>query len=223
VASALTFAKTDGMASPRPAFARDSATADYYDKRADEYDQWYLGEGQYADRDRPGWSAEVDRLVQLVSQLAPARTLDVACGSGFLTRHLRGVVVGVDQSAKMVALAQSRLPQGVAIVADALHLPFADYAFDRVITGHFYGHLPPDERHAFLAEARRLAGELIVIDSAWRAGIEAEQWQERVLNDGSQHRVYKRYLSGQQLADELGGQTLLDGTWFSAARVRFRL
>jgi hypothetical protein len=31
-------------------------------------------------------------------------------------------------------------------------------------------------------------------------------------------RVYKRYLSGHQLADELGGQTLLDGTWFSAAQ-----
>ncbi|WP_414686788.1 methyltransferase domain-containing protein [Mycobacterium sp.] len=43
----------------------------------------------------------------------------MACGSGFLTRHLRGVVVGVDQSAKMVALTQSRLPQGVAMVADA--------------------------------------------------------------------------------------------------------
>jgi hypothetical protein len=61
---------------------------------------------------------------------------------------------------------------------------------------------------------------LIVIDSAWRPGIEPDQWQERVLNDGSRHRVYKRYLSGQRLADELGGQTLLDGTWFSAAQVR---
>lgn len=49
--------------------------------------------------------------------LRPARTLDVACGSGFLTRHLRGVVVGLDQSAAMVALAQSRLPHGVALVA----------------------------------------------------------------------------------------------------------
>ena len=176
----------------QPAFARDSATADYYDQRADEYDEWYLGEGQYAQRDRPGWSAEVDRLVHLVSRLPPARTLDVACGNAFLTRHLRGVVVGVDQSARMVALAQSRLPQGVAIVADALDLPFADKSFDRVITGHFYGHLPPDERPAFLAEARRLAAELIVIDSAWRPGIEPEQWQERVLNDGSRHRVYKR-------------------------------
>jgi ubiquinone/menaquinone biosynthesis C-methylase UbiE len=209
------------MAFIRPAFARDSATADYYDKRADEYDEWYLGVGQYAQRDRPGWSAEVDHLVHLISQLPPARTLDVACGSGFLTRHLRGVVVGVDQSAKMVALAQSRLPQGVAIVGDALHLPFTDDAFDRLITGHFYGHLPPDERHAFLTEARRLAGELIVIDSAWRPGIAPEQWQERELNDGSRHRVYKRYLSGQQLADELGGQPLLDGTWFSAAHVRW--
>jgi hypothetical protein len=89
-------------------------------------------------------------------------------------------------------------------VAYALDLPFGDRAFDRVITGHFCGHLPPDERHAFLAEARRLAGELIVIDSAWRPGIEPEQWQERVLNDGSRHRVYKRYVSGQRLADELG-------------------
>jgi SAM-dependent methyltransferase len=209
------------MASPQPAFAHDSATAAYYDRRADEYDEWYLGQGQYAERDRPGWSAEVQRLVRLVSQLPLARTLDVACGSGFLTRHLRGVVVGVDRSAKMVALAQSRLPQGVALVADALELPFADNAFDRVLTGHFYGHLPPDERHAFLAEACRLAGELIVIDSAWRPGVDPEQWQERVLNDGSRHRVYKRYLSGQQLADELGGHPLLDGTWFAAAHVRW--
>jgi ubiquinone/menaquinone biosynthesis C-methylase UbiE len=121
----------------------------------------------------------------------------------------------------MVGLAQSRLPQGVAVVADALSLPFADRTFDRVLTGHFYGHLPADEREAFLVEARRLADELIVIDSALRAGIEPEQWQERILNDGSRHRVYKRYLTGPQLADELGGQALFDGTWFVAAQVRW--
>jgi len=38
-----------------------------------------------------------------------------------------------------------------------------------------------------------------------------------VLNDGSRHRVYKRYLTGQQLADELDGEMLLSGTWFAAA------
>lgn len=104
-------------------------------------------------------------------------------------------------------------------MAYALALPFADRAFDRVLTGHFYGHLPPPERAAFLAEARRVASELVVIDSALRPDVEPEQWQERVLNDGSRHRVYKRYLSAAQLARELGGEAVLDGAWFVAARV----
>lgn len=204
---------------PDPSFARDPATAMYYDQRAPEYDEWYLGKGRFADRDRPGWRDEVERLISQVASLPAARTLDVACGSGFLTRHLRaGLVVGLDQSRAMVALAQTRLPAGLAIVGDALDLPFPDGAFDRVLTGHFYGHLPPTERVAFLAEARRVADELIVIDSALRQAVAPEQWQERVLNDGSRHQVYKRYLIGQLLANELGGDVLLDGTWFVAAR-----
>ena len=170
-----------------PSFARDAATAAYYDQRAAEYDEWYLGEGRFAQRDRPGWEQEVAALVELVRSLPQARTLDVACGSGFLTRHLRGVVVGLDQSPAMVRLAQSRLPHGVAVGGEALDLPFADGAFDRVLTGHFYGHLPPDERAAFLAEARRVGEELVVVDSALRDGIDAEQTQERILNDGSRH------------------------------------
>jgi SAM-dependent methyltransferase len=205
------------MTSRLPAFARDRGTATYYDQRAHEYDDWYTGDGGFAARERPGWDAAVEEIVALVGALPAARTLDVACGSGFLTRHLRGLVVGIDQSPAMVAVAQSRLPHAVAMVGDALSLPFADGAFDRVLTGHFYGHLPPDERARFLTEAGRVAGELVVIDSAVRDGVEAEQWQERILNDGSRHEVFKRYLTGQQLADEIGGRVLLDGAWFVAA------
>lgn len=208
------------------AFARDPETADYYDRRAPEYDEWYEGTGRFAERDRPGWSAEVERLVEFVADLTPARTLDIACGSGFLTRHLRGVIVGLDQSRAMVGLTKTRLPNGLALVGDALKLPFADGAFDRVLTGHFYGHLAAAERSVFLAEARRVAGELVVIDSALRPGVEAEQWQERVLNDGSAHRVFKRYLSADQLAAEIGGEVggevAFDGAWFVAARAATR-
>lgn len=203
-----------------PAFARDAATAVYYDQRAAEYDEWYLGQGQFASRDRPGWHTEVEQLVELVGGLPTARTLDVACGSGFLTRHLTGLVVGLDQSPAMIELTQSRLPDGVALIGDALDLPFAAGSFDRVLTAHFYGHLPSAERTQFLAEAHRVARELIVIDSAERPGVESEQWQQRMLNDGSRHQVYKRYLSGQQLCDEVGGELLLDGDWFVAARSR---
>lgn len=170
------------------AFVTDAATARYYEQRAAEYDQWYTG------------------------------TLDVACGTGFLTRHLRGFVLGVDQSRAMVSIARSRLQHGSALVADALHLPVADTSFDRVFTAHFYGHLPPSEQSAFFTEARRIARELIVVDSALRAEVAPEEWQQRVLNDGSSHHVYKRYLTGDVLADEIGGDVLLQGTWFVAGR-----
>jgi demethylmenaquinone methyltransferase/2-methoxy-6-polyprenyl-1,4-benzoquinol methylase len=205
------------------AFARDAATHAYYDARAAEYDEWYDGTGRFAQPERPGWAEEVRALVALVAALPPARTLDVACGTGYLTRHLRGLAVGLDQSPAMVAVAQGRLPGGVALVGDALALPFADGAFDRVLTGHFYGHLVPEERAAFLAQARRVAPELVVIDSAPRAGRDAEGWEERVLNDGSRHRVFKRFLTAAELLEELGeaggtGEALLDGRWFCAVR-----
>lgn len=124
---------------PRVSFARDRATAAYYERRAGEYDDWYTGTGLFADRERPGWDEEVKRLIGLTAGLPAARTLDVACGTGFLTRHLRGLVVGIDQSPAMVAVAQSRLPDGLALIGDALRLPFADGSFQRIFTGHFYG------------------------------------------------------------------------------------
>jgi SAM-dependent methyltransferase len=190
----------------------------YYDRRAHEYDDWWLGRGLFAGRPRPGWSEEVDELISVIGALPQARTLDVACGTGFLTRELRGFVVGLDQSPSMVEIAQSRLPEGVAVVGDSLALPFAPGSFDRLFTGHFYGHLPPDERAVFLGEAARVARELVVVDSALRPGVEAEGFQERVLLDGSRHRVFKRYLRADQLAAELGGEPLYAGSWFVAAR-----
>ena len=201
-----------------PTFATDPATARYYDRRAAEYDDWYQGTGLFTDRARPGWEAEVARLTASVGELVAARTLDVACGTGYLTRHLRGFVVGLDQSTAMVEIAQSRLPDGLALVGDALSLPFGKGAFDRVFTAHFYGHLGPAERDRFLGEARRVAGELVVVDSGERDGVAREQWQERTLGDGSRHRVYKRYLSAEGLAAEIGGEPVLDGQWFVAAR-----
>jgi SAM-dependent methyltransferase len=187
----------------------------YYDARAGEYDDWWLGRGLYADRDRPGWHEEVERLCEVVAGLSPARVLDVACGTGFLTRHLRGEVVAIDQSPAMVEVASARLPGARIVQGDAVPLPFADGELDRVFTGHFYGHLLAGERERFTAEARRVAGELVVVDSALHDGVEPEEWQERLLKDGTRHRVYKRYFRGRELAEELGGGDVLhDGRWF---------
>jgi demethylmenaquinone methyltransferase/2-methoxy-6-polyprenyl-1,4-benzoquinol methylase len=189
----------------------------YYDRRAGEYDDWWLGRGLYAERDRPGWADEVDHLTAVVASLPPARVLDVACGTGFLSRHLRGEVAGIDQSPAMVAIAAERVPRAQIARGDAVPLPFADGAFDRVFTSHFYGHLQGDERTAFVAEARRVGAEIVVVDSALRDGVDPDEWQERLLTDGSRHRVYKRYFTAAGLAEELGGgKVLMAGRWFVA-------
>jgi ubiquinone/menaquinone biosynthesis C-methylase UbiE len=191
----------------------------YYDRRASEYDEWYRGIGQYAERDRPGWHDEVDALAGALAALPSARTLDVACGTGFLTRHLPGEVVGLDQSESMLDEARRQAPNAEFVQGDALDLPFEDGSFGRVFTGHFYGHLEGADRERFLTEARRLAPELVIVDSALREDVEPVERQERILNDGSRWEVYKRYFEPDALAEELGGgETLHAGRWFVAVR-----
>src|SRR5215210_4670274 len=106
----------------------------YYGERALEYDDWWLGTGLFAERDRPGWSEELEELAAVVGALAPARTLDVACGTGMLTRHLRGDVVGLDRSEAMLAVASQRLPGARFVQGDAVPLPFGDAEFERLFT-----------------------------------------------------------------------------------------
>jgi len=206
-----------GVHSPAMTFVFDEAMRSYYDRRASEYDDWWLGTGQFAQRDRPGWADEVAQLVAVVAALPPARVLDVACGTGFLSAHLAGEVVALDQSTAMLQIAGERLPGVRVLCGEAVPLPFHDGEFDRVFTSHFYGHLRGDERTDFLAEARRVAPQLVVVDSALREDVQPEEWQERVLDDGSRHRVYKRFFRASDLAEELGGATVLhDGRWFVA-------
>jgi ubiquinone/menaquinone biosynthesis C-methylase UbiE len=189
----------------------------YYDGRARDYDDWWLGTGKFEERVRPGWFEEVEELTRVVNRLSAVHVIDVACGTGYLTRHLRGDVVALDQSQAMLEIAAKRLPHARLVHADAVPLPFADGEFDRAFTGHFYGHLLAAEREAFLAEAGRVASEIVVVDAAAREGAEPEGWPERALADGSRYRVYKRFFTGDVLAAELGGGKVLhDGRWFVA-------
>jgi demethylmenaquinone methyltransferase / 2-methoxy-6-polyprenyl-1,4-benzoquinol methylase len=63
------------------------------------------------------------------------RALDVACGSGKLTRELhrlatKGLVVGLDFSGPMLRVAATGAPGPSYVRGDGLRLPFADETFD---------------------------------------------------------------------------------------------
>jgi ubiquinone/menaquinone biosynthesis C-methylase UbiE len=79
----------------------------YYDLRAQEYDatSWEAMD--------PRRREEVVRIAEVIAALPPARTLDVACGTAFLSRHLRGDLTLLDASNEMLAIAAARLPNAL--------------------------------------------------------------------------------------------------------------
>jgi SAM-dependent methyltransferase len=180
---------------------------EYYDRLAPEYEENQASREE-ALKDIPG-------LLHTISLLPPARTLDVACGTGFLTQHLGTEVTGLDQSEAMLEIARKRAPQADFVRADAFQMPFAERSFERMFASFFYGLLPPEDQGRFLAEALRVADELILVEPtpAWEPNGRAQQWEERVLSDGSRYEIYRRYFTAQTLAKELDGRILFAGNW----------
>lgn len=190
----------------------------YYERRAGEYDDWYLGRGRFASRVRPRFRAELREVVACLSTFPPARTLDVGCGTGFVTRHLPGRVTALDRSLGMLDVAAGRV-SGPFVCGDLLALPFRDRAFGRVFAGHVYGHLTERRAGRFLDEARRVGSELVILDSVLRPDVRQVEVQERVLDDGSVHRVLKRFFDPRELLHELRpARTVFQGRWFLLVR-----
>ncbi|MFF0140983.1 methyltransferase domain-containing protein [Streptomyces sp. NPDC005227] len=119
-----------------------------YDREADRYDDTRGGE--------PRAAAAADAVLTLVPE--GARTLlDLACGTGIVTRRLAGRpglrVLGADTAHGMARRAATRLP-GAVVRADSRRLPFQGGSFDAV-TVVWLLHLLDDARPV-VAEAARL-------------------------------------------------------------------
>ena len=193
---------------------------EYYDQRADEYDQWYLRQGRY---DTPelndAWREDVRWLGAVVDAFAARhagrRVLELACGTGFWAGRTAGGchLVATDTSPQMLDHARRRLKRaGVAarwVRADAYRLPFERGSFDAAYAGFFISHVPSlyvallfDQVSGVL----RPGGELLLFDGrrASRAAGSAPAAgdrlvQQRSLNDGRVFEVLKIYYDRERL------------------------
>ena len=112
---------------------------------------------------------------RVARRVKSGRLLEIACGTGVLTRRLDDslkkpvAIVATDLNADMVARARSRGPPSTRIewqTADAMSLPFPDGAFDAVAC-QFGWMFFPDKAAAF-REARRVLREGGTLDlSVW--------------------------------------------------------
>ncbi len=114
------------------------------------------------------WRRKVARLVR---DLAPATLLDLATGSGDLAAEILRCspdirLVGADFCAPMLAQARERRLPGVPlVVADALHLPFADDSFDCVTVAFGLRNMAswPDALRS-MRRVLRPGGHLVILD-----------------------------------------------------------
>ena len=146
------------------------------------------------------------------------RLLDLGCGFGrhaFEAARRGAAVVALDAGADEVAGVRATLAamveageldrartRGGGVQGDALHLPFADGAFDRVIASEVLEHIPDDV--AAIGELNRVlrpGGSMAV--TVPRCGPELVNW---LLSDeyhdvpGGHVRIYRRSTIGRRLA-----------------------
>ena len=125
-----------------------------YDKEAAAYDDTRGGE--------PRAAAAAEALLSLVPE-GTRTLLDVACGTGMVTRRLAAArpglrVAGVDAANGMARMAATRVP-GAVVLADGRQLPFLGGEFD-VVTSVWLLHLVdgPEDVRAIVAECARVLG-----------------------------------------------------------------
>lgn len=105
------------------------------------------------------------------------RVLDVGCGTGVLTRLAAevvgstGYVVGIDPSPGMIVMARRNATMALSHAEFRLaaieQLPFADAAFDIVLSSFMLHHLPPEVKRSGLREVFRVlkpGGRLLAVD-----------------------------------------------------------
>ncbi|WP_225826069.1 class I SAM-dependent methyltransferase [Streptomyces naphthomycinicus] len=125
-----------------------------YDREADGYDVSRGGEARAATA-----AQAVLGLIPPVPH-GPGRLLDVACGTGIVTRRFAAArpglrVTGADLAPAMAHRASARLP-GAVVRADSRRLPFPAGTFDAVTSVWLLHLLDPADVRAVIAECARV-------------------------------------------------------------------
>ena len=170
---------------------------EYYDRRAPEYDDWYLGRGLFADRDRPGWDEELGELAAAVGALpsgadARRRLRDRLPDAASARRRRRARSERPD--ARGGRARRLRTPRSCRATRSRCRSPTAASTGCSPATSTATSPSPSGAR--FLAEARRVARELVVVDASRAHSEVDEEMSQRVLEDGSRWQVYKRWFDG---------------------------
>jgi len=211
-----------------------SVQIEYYKRRAEEYDEWFLRQGRYdyGPELNKQWFAEVAQVREALQTFAPhGRVLELACGTGLWTQELARYtqsITALDSSAEMLEINRSRLNNAEVRFVQADVLKWCpDRSYEVVFFSFWLSHVPPDRFGDFWALVRDClapGGRVFFIDSLYEPTTTARDQplgkpeavtMMRRLNDGRQYQIIKIFYQpeklGKQLA-ELGWQVVVNAT-----------
>jgi ubiquinone/menaquinone biosynthesis C-methylase UbiE len=182
--------------------------ADYYAKRAAEYERIYA---------KPERQADLRALeVSIRKLLADRKVLELACGTGYWTDVFAAQaaqVTALDLNEEVLEIA--RLKKNVGKVkflrGSAYEIPDFGRAHDALFAGFWWSHVPLGRLDAFLQTVTRCVapGALMVfLDNRYvegsstaiaRRDADGNAYQLRKLDDGSTHEVLKNFPSESEL------------------------
>jgi ubiquinone/menaquinone biosynthesis C-methylase UbiE len=116
--------------------------------------------------------------------MRPGAVLDVGCGPGHLTEHLRALDVdatGIDVVPEFIEHARATFPDGRYEVGSMLQLPVADASLAGVLAWYSLIHLSPDDLDVVLTELRRVMAPGATLVIGFFYGDELEQFDHAVV------------------------------------------
>ncbi len=197
--------------------ATPASMAAYYAQRAAYYERVYLKPERQADlRAMEAW---------LAGQFIGRRVLEIACGTGWWTRHGAAQAAhwrATDLNPETFAVAQAKpMPGSVQFqTVDAYTLAelgdTAQCSFDAAFAGGWWSHVPLQRLRPWLdtLHGRLAPGATVVfLDNSFvptsstpisRSDAAGNTYQQRPLDDGSSHEVLKNFPTPEAAISALG-------------------
>lgn len=153
------------------------------------------------------------------------KVLDLGCGNGRYYELFKNTeYTGIDNSEKLIKIAQNKYPKINFQVADSLNLPFEENSFDKIYSIAVLHRIPSKEfRLRFFEEARRVLkkdGNLII--TVWRLPI--KQYNKKNIFLLLKHTILKiigiSRLDFKDILEPWGKKTEKYYHWFSQRELR---
>ena len=190
---------------------------EYSDARAAEYDKNYITSSTASMSDSNSYREDVSTVSRLLPEYISGEHIDLACGTGFWLQFYEKnchAITLIDQSERMLyecslKIKQLGIENKVKIICDDLfNYPFEQNKYDSALIGFLISLLTKSEEHDLFNILKRIlkpGGIFIIIDSIWNneraANRKKTGIQKRVVNDGCEFQIYKRYFEKKDFDD----------------------